>query len=123
MMQKKLQRIETTLTSKTCDGEIKNIFQLEDVRQIRKNLKKIFRDYTKYYSKLEEIILQYNALHNKTAGQVRINFRILNRKLDSNSEDRIQLGLPAVRPSRVSNPTASIKGSRSRHFKGKNKLA
>jgi hypothetical protein len=123
MMQKKLERIEATLTSKSCDPETRNSFKLEDIRQVRKSLKKIFKDYTRYYSRLEEIILQYNILHNKTASQVRVSFRVLHRKLDDNSADRQALGLPAIRPTRVSSPTTGTNGSRSRHFKSKNRIA
>jgi hypothetical protein len=117
ILQEKLERIERALILKECDSNVQEIFSLEEIKAMRKDLKKLFTSYARHYTQLEEIIDAYFELYNRTAVQVRVKYRILNRKLDDNLSDRELLGLPPLKPVKVQKLNYEAENDRSRHYK------
>lgn len=101
LLQKKLERIEQTLQSDTCDLMVQEHFSLSDIQQNRQELEQIFRAYIRQIAHLEDTINQYHNLHAQTADKLRSKFRILNKNLENNSLSRASLGLPPYKPGRI----------------------
>lgn len=98
LLKKKLERIEQTLLSDTCDDIVIQHFNLQEIQTIRQNLETIYRNYNKQLSGLEDLISQYHNLHIATADKLRVRFRILNKNLENNATSRALLGLPPYQP-------------------------
>ena len=100
-LQKKLEKIEETLSSEDCDEIIRQNFSLDEIQLVRQDLEAIYRKYFKQLSGLEEFISEYHHMHNDVASKLRVRFRILNKNLANNVVSRRMLGLPPYKPGRI----------------------
>jgi|GEM_PF-6590533 len=75
-----------------------------DTEEVSAGLEKLQQTYTRYQqliTELEAVILQYRFYQFKMSNQLRVKFRLLHGKLDSNMPERKRLGLPPMAPLRT----------------------